>query len=65
VEGSSRFLKNGGLRMRSTCTGHSTVTSDGSCEHGNGTLDSIKEGKYIDYLSDCQLLKKIMLYEYS
>lgn len=51
--------------MRSTCTGHSTVTSDGSCEHGNGTLDSIKEGKYIDYLSDCQLLKKIMLYEYS
>jgi hypothetical protein len=27
-------------------------------EHGNKTLGSIKEGKFTDQLSDCQLLKK-------
>jgi hypothetical protein len=29
-----------------------------SCEHGNELSDSIKGGEFIDYLSDCYLLKK-------
>jgi hypothetical protein len=27
------------------------------CQHGNGSSDSIKEGEYLDQLSDCQLHK--------
>jgi len=30
----------------------------GSCEHGNEPSGSIKGGGFIDYLSNCQLLKK-------
>jgi hypothetical protein len=30
----------------------------GSCEHGNGPSGSIKVGEFLDWLSDCQLLKK-------
>jgi hypothetical protein len=30
----------------------------GSCEHGNELLGSIKGGKFVDYLSDCQLFNK-------
>jgi hypothetical protein len=30
----------------------------GSCEHGNAPSGSIKGGEFLDYLSDCQLLKK-------
>jgi hypothetical protein len=32
------------------------------CEHENGHLDSIKDGKFLDYLSDYQLLKKALLH---
>jgi hypothetical protein len=30
----------------------------GSCEHGNELLGFIKGGKFLDYMSDYQLLKK-------
>jgi hypothetical protein len=30
----------------------------GCCEHGNEPLGSIKGGEFLDYLSNCQLLKK-------
>jgi hypothetical protein len=30
----------------------------GSCEHGNEPSDSIKGREFLDYLSDCQFLKK-------
>jgi hypothetical protein len=30
----------------------------GSCENGNEHSGSIKGGEFIDYLSDCELLKK-------
>jgi hypothetical protein len=30
----------------------------GSCEHGNEPSGSIKGGKFLDWLSDYQLLKK-------
>jgi hypothetical protein len=29
-----------------------------SCEHGNKTSDLIKDGEFLDYLSDCQILRK-------
>jgi hypothetical protein len=28
-----------------------------SCEHGNEPSDSIKDGEFLDYLSDYQLVK--------
>jgi hypothetical protein len=30
----------------------------GCCEHGNEPSGSIKGGEFVDYLDDCQLLKK-------
>jgi len=30
----------------------------GSCEHGNKPSGSIKRGEFLDYLSDCWLLKE-------
>jgi hypothetical protein len=30
----------------------------GSCEHDNESSCSIKDGEFLDLLSDCQLLKK-------
>jgi len=30
----------------------------GSCEHGNVPSDSIKDGEFLDYLSEYKLLKK-------
>jgi len=32
------------------------LDSTGCCEHGNEALGSIKGGKFLDHLSDCQLL---------
>jgi hypothetical protein len=29
----------------------------GSCEHGNKSSGFVKDGKFLDYHSDCQLLK--------
>jgi hypothetical protein len=31
----------------------------GSCEHGNEVSGSLKGGKFLDWLSDCQFLKKV------
>jgi hypothetical protein len=28
------------------------------CEHGNGPLGSMKDGEFVAWMSDCQLLKK-------
>jgi hypothetical protein len=33
------------------------MASDGSCEHGNEPLGSIKDRKFLEKLSDCWLLK--------
>jgi hypothetical protein len=32
-----------------------------SCEHGNETSGSIKGGEFLDYLSEYQLFKKLVL----
>jgi hypothetical protein len=29
----------------------------GSCEHGNGTSGYVKEGEFLDWLSNCQVFK--------
>jgi len=33
--------------------------SSALCEHGNEPLGSIKEGEFLDWLSDCQLVKTV------
>jgi hypothetical protein len=33
---------------------------EGSCEHGNEPLGSIKDWKFLDQLSDCQLQKDFL-----
>jgi hypothetical protein len=34
----------------------------GSCEHGNETSVPIKEGTFLDKLSDCRLINKGLLH---
>jgi len=46
----------GRFELDTNDTGYGPVA--GFCEHGNEPSGSIKSGKFLDQLSDCQLLKK-------
>jgi hypothetical protein len=45
-----------GCRLGSSDSGRGQAA--GCCQHGNETLDSIKDGEFLDKMSQCQLLKQ-------